>query len=225
MPNRIVRDAILASESVCSLPWAEEVFYRRLMSICDDYGRHEANAQLLRSKCYPLQTDHVRVTDISRWMAACQKAGLILVYEVAGKEFLEIQRFGQQQRSVSKYPSPPSTDSSCNQLIADAHLVVSVVEGVSVVDAGVRPLSYQESFLRFWDAWPQSPRKNAKATCATIWRTKKLDDIADEIIAHVEAMKPSEQWRSGFEPAPRTYLNGRRWEDGAPASKPRGLAT
>jgi hypothetical protein len=57
VPNRILRDGILTSEAVASLDWASEVFYRRLYSIVDDYGRHEAGHQLLRAKCYPLQTD------------------------------------------------------------------------------------------------------------------------------------------------------------------------
>jgi hypothetical protein len=61
VPNRILRDNILTSEAVASLDWAAEVFYRRLHSIVDDYGRHEAGQQLLRAKCYPLQTDSVRV--------------------------------------------------------------------------------------------------------------------------------------------------------------------
>lgn len=131
MPNRIIREAILSSESVASLGWPEEVFYRRLMSIVDDYGRHEANPQLLRARCYPLQTDNVRVADISRWMAACQKSGLILVYAVDGKQYLEIVRFQQQQRSPSKCPAPPSSDINCNQMISNEHLGVVVSVGVS----------------------------------------------------------------------------------------------
>jgi hypothetical protein len=131
VPNRIVREAILSSERVASLGWAEEVFYRRLMSVVDDYGRTEANPQLLRSKCYPLQTDTVRAADISRWMAACQKAGLILGYEVIGKQYLELQNFGQQQRSASKCPPPPAADINCEQVPATAHLVVSVSGVVS----------------------------------------------------------------------------------------------
>jgi hypothetical protein len=131
VPNRIVREAILTSERVASLGWPEEVFYRRLMSIVDDYGRTEANHQLLRSKCYPLQTDQVRAADIARWMAACQKAGVILCYEVGGKQYLEVLNFGQQQRSASKCPPPPSVDSNCLQPQADAHLVVSVSGVVS----------------------------------------------------------------------------------------------
>lgn len=137
MPNRIVREAMLSSERVSSLGWPEEVFYRRLMSIVDDHGRAEANQQLLRAKCYPLQTDSVRVADIARWMAACQKSGLILVYGANGKQYLEIYNFGQQIRSASKCPDPPADASACDQLLADAHLGVSV--SVSVSDKGAPP--------------------------------------------------------------------------------------
>lgn len=136
MPNRIVRDAILTSVPVCSLGWPEEVLYRRLMSVADDYGRCDALPQLIRSRCYPLQTDQVRVADITRWLAACEKAGLIVLYEANGKPYLQIEKFGQQQRSASKYPQPPASDSRCQQPMTDAHLgvVVSVAEGVSVVE-------------------------------------------------------------------------------------------
>lgn len=134
MPNRIIRDAILTSEAVASLGWPEEVFYRRLHSIVDDYGRYEANPQLLRSRCYPLQTDNVRTADITRWMAACQKAGLILGYEVAGKQYLEVLKFGQQQRTASKYPAPIPVDNNRNHLISNEHLDVSVFGVVSEDD-------------------------------------------------------------------------------------------
>lgn len=69
-------------------------------------------------------------------------------------------------------------------------------------------------FAHFWRTWPASKRKVAKATCLQRWRSKHLEQIGDQIIAHVEVMKGGEQWRSGFEPAPLTYLNQRRWEDG-----------
>ena len=141
MPNRIIREAILTSERVASLDWAAEVFYRRLHSIVDDYGRHEAGHQLLRAKCYPLQTDSVRVADIARWMAACQKSGVILVYGVNGKQYLEVCDFGQQLRSASKCPAPDDAASNCNQLLANEHLgvSVSVSEGVGATAKRGKP--------------------------------------------------------------------------------------
>jgi uncharacterized protein YdaU (DUF1376 family) len=83
-----------------------------------------------------------------------------------------------------------------------------------------KPLSgdedYSGDFVRFWETWPKSKRKLGKFKSWEVWRTKKLDSLASEIIAHVEAMKTSEQWRSGYDPMPITYLNGRRWDDGPP---------
>ena len=69
-------------------------------------------------------------------------------------------------------------------------------------------------FNEFWSAWPTSKRKVAKATCETKWLKLKLDTVADQIIAHVNSIKGSEQWTTGYEPAPLTYINQRRWEDG-----------
>lgn len=70
-------------------------------------------------------------------------------------------------------------------------------------------------FGRFWETWPSTERKVGKAKCADVWKRRQLDALADQIIAHVEAMKGTDTWQRGFEPAPLTYLNQRRWEDGS----------
>ena len=109
MPNRIIRDGILSSESISLLDWAGEVFFRRLMSVVDDYGRFYASPKLLRAACYPLQIDQVSDSDIEKWLAECATATLIKIYPAKdGKIYLEVQRFNQQIRSnASKFPSPP----------------------------------------------------------------------------------------------------------------------
>ena len=43
MPNRILRDGILMSPRVNVLSSEAELFYRRLMSVVDDYGRFSAH--------------------------------------------------------------------------------------------------------------------------------------------------------------------------------------
>ena len=70
------------------------------------------------------------------------------------------------------------------------------------------------AFGRFWQTWPSSPRKVARAKCAEVWKRRGLDAVADQIVARVGAAKETEQWQRGYEPAPLTYLNQRRWEDG-----------
>ena len=68
-------------------------------------------------------------------------------------------------------------------------------------------------FGDFWSAWPASKRKVGKGACEAKWNRLGLDPLADRIIASVTRLKASEQWLSGFEPAPLTYINQKRWED------------
>lgn len=146
MPNRILREGILTSEAVSSLGWAEEVFYRRLMSVVDDYGRFHAGTKLIRSACYPLLIDKVSDADIDKWISRCIEAGLVSVYPAKdGKRYLEIEKFGQQVRTKSKFPEPTdeyakqmkSSDINCYQMKSNAHLVGGVVGGVVVSDTDV----------------------------------------------------------------------------------------
>jgi hypothetical protein len=107
MPDRVVRQDILTSDPVNMLSWAAEVFYRRLMSLADDYGRYEARPSLLRASLYPLKLDRVSEPDVVKWMGECSEAGLVRVYTVNAKEYVEIQKFGQRLRAMkSRYPPP-----------------------------------------------------------------------------------------------------------------------
>lgn len=140
MPNRILRDGILTSEKISLLTWAEEIFFRRLMSIVDDYGRCEANAAVLRARLYPLQVDKVCTADIGKWILATVEAGLCKFYSVGNKSYLSIENFGQQIRTASKHPPPPndikcyqmlSNDIKCYQMKSFAHLD-GVGDGVDI---------------------------------------------------------------------------------------------
>lgn len=109
MPNRIIRPGINDSERVNTLGWPEEVFYRRLLNLVDDHGLCDARPQKLRADLYPLRLDRVREADISRWLTACEKAGLIVLYEAAGKPYLWVLDTRWQVRSEPKFP-PPSPE-------------------------------------------------------------------------------------------------------------------
>lgn len=110
MPNRILRDGILTSEAVNSLSCLGEVFYRRLMSVVDDYGRYFAKPSLVRAACYPLQLERVKDMDVVKMMAeVCntKPTPLVLAYEVSGKQYLQLENFKQQVRTNAKFPAPP----------------------------------------------------------------------------------------------------------------------
>ena len=128
MPCRYIREEYLTSERVDLLDVREERFYFRLFLVVDDFGRFEANEKLLKSKVFPLKED-VRATDITRWLTACEKAGLIRLYTVSGKRYLSIDRFAQTRANCrstkSKYPDPPAEKgdflSLANNLQANAN--------------------------------------------------------------------------------------------------------
>lgn len=145
MPNRILREAILSSDRIDQLDAAAEVFYRRLMSKVDDHGLYDGRPSMLRSSLYPLRVDRVREADISRWIAACEKAGLLALYERDGKPYLWMLDTRWQVRAEPKYPLPPergkqplqATDISCAQPPAAAPVFVGVV-GVEGAGGGER---------------------------------------------------------------------------------------
>ncbi len=126
MPVRLLRDGILDSEAVCSLTFQAEIFYRRLMSVVDDFGRYDGRPNLLRSRLYPLQIDKVREADIPRWIAECETAGLIALYSAAGKPYILFHKLGTPRAEKSKFPPPPDgigqtppPESICAQVKAD----------------------------------------------------------------------------------------------------------
>lgn len=139
MPNRILRD-FTDSENIDGLDVNAERFFVRLIMKVDDYGRYYANEQLLKSSLFPLKTD-IRITDISRWVTACEQSGLITTYEVANKRYLEIMNFNQQLRiKKSKFPESQSIkndDQMHSRCIADDTLKRNEVETETNIPNGV----------------------------------------------------------------------------------------
>ena len=110
-------------------------------------------------------------------------------------------------------------DISCGQKTAPPADQKNKVDGKS------KPQNQTQSFDDFWNAYPKTARRVAKAKCQDTWKRHKLDDIAHDIIDHVKGMSETEQRRTGYEPAPLTYLNQKRWQDGIPDEKPKGSKT
>lgn len=70
------------------------------------------------------------------------------------------------------------------------------------------------SASRFAEFWNVYPVKKGKADAEAKWKARKLDAIADTIIADVKRrLAEDRQWRDGYIPHGSTYVNGRGWED------------
>jgi len=78
--------------------------------------------------------------------------------------------------------------------------------------------SNDESFVRFWQAYPRKiGKKTAKQKFDSILKkTKDQDALLETIFSAIDIQKHSEQWQKDggqFIPHPTTWLNQERWND------------
>lgn len=117
MPIRYLKPGVRDSEAIDSLtPLAETLFYRLLVTV-DDFGRYDARPAMIKSHCFPIK-ESVTLKKCEELLAELRSAGLIAVYTVDGKPYLQMLKWDNVPRAKeSKFP--PLTD-TCLQMYADA---------------------------------------------------------------------------------------------------------
>ena len=106
--DRMVRGGIISSQRMASLPWFAQVFFHKLLHVCDDAGRFEAEPTQLRPALFGAALQKVSERDVQGALVACHQAGLVKLYTVEGRGFGEVRKFGQEKlksRTVL-YPGP-----------------------------------------------------------------------------------------------------------------------
>lgn len=233
MPNRIIRDGILTSENVDKLGVHAEVFYRRLMSVVDDFGRYTAHPSLLRAACYPLRVDSIREADISRFLTEVQGAGLIVLYEVDGKRYLQMNKVDDPRAKKSKYPAVPASANICAQTQTNVPYSYSHSESYSNLhtqaeaDALTFPQGPSAAMKRFRDAYPNKikPKQVYAEFAATVAELVAQRQITDQdaeefLIEKAEAyaaspagMPPPPGQDEDFRPSGAEWLKAGRYDE------------
>lgn len=105
----MIRKGFNDSDRVSALgTWFDECFFHRLLLVADDFGFYDARPSFLRAQLFGTKLEKVREADVSRALLECERAGLIRFYEVDGKRYLEVQRYGQRcDKTKPKWPVPP----------------------------------------------------------------------------------------------------------------------
>lgn len=209
----------MTSERVNALDAGAEVFYRRLMSKVDDHGLYDARPSILRASLYPLRVDRVREADCTRWIAACEMAGLIALYTHDGKPYLQMLDTRWTARSEPKYPipsdcdstKPVTTENNCAQLKTPVP-----VFGVVVVDEVVSSPAPSGAgyFDEFWKAYPNKAGKDAARKAFA--KRKVTRELLDEMLAAIAVQRQSKKWTDDagqYIPNPATWLNAGCWQD------------
>lgn len=210
MPKRVIRDGFLDSERINRLSVHAECFFVRLMLVADDFGRFDGRPQVIRSRAYPLKDD-IKIAQIEEWLDECKNANLIIIYEVFGKPYLEVNNFKQRLRAQkSKYPAP-NAKSAAHCPHCDGHVIPqndNLLESESESEAETESENIIYPFALFWDEYG---KKVDRKKCEAKFNKLKSDDL-EKIRTHVPQYvlsKPDPQFRKN----PLTYLNGECWND------------
>lgn len=105
MPKRFIYPSICTSESIDSLSYQEEVLFYRLLTVVDDYGRYDARVMVLKGSCFPLK--NTALEEIQDGLKRLQEVGMIDLYKVKGKPYLQVTNWTIYQSiraKTSKYP-------------------------------------------------------------------------------------------------------------------------
>lgn len=114
MPNRLLKEGIRTSKKINSLSDFEFRTWAYLITYVDDYGRGSADPELLKGFVFPRRKE-VREQDIQKALAALERTGSILLYDVAGEPYFCFPNWSQHQRiqtKKSKFPAPSDSDMS-----------------------------------------------------------------------------------------------------------------
>ena len=64
MPNRILKESINESRALSEISFFATDLYKRLIVYADDYGRFNADYQIMLARLYPREAEIVKQSDI-----------------------------------------------------------------------------------------------------------------------------------------------------------------
>lgn len=120
MPTRLIKESVCTSDTINGLTWFQEVFFYRLITVCDDFGRMDARPPILKGRLFPLKED-LRSGEIGKALDALQAAGLIQKYMADGKPYLQITTWEHHQNVRAQKPKYPEPESICIQMNTDVY--------------------------------------------------------------------------------------------------------
>jgi len=230
---RTIKPEFWLDEDLSELPPETHMLAAALLNQADDEGYFNAHPSLVKATCSPLRDDSVSVHES---LTQLSNVGYIEVGKGEdGKRYGRIVNFKHHQRINRPSPSKIAYKTIAWSSSENAHATLTehsmsahtrkgtgnreqgTGKGSSCADAqsspaGERKQSSADRFDDFWNAYPQ---KKGKQKALQIWKSKKLDRIADDIIADVQKRQQMDvQWQDKqFIPHGSTYLSKEVWQD------------
>jgi hypothetical protein len=118
MPNRIIRESALISETLAQLSHGAERLFWRLTLVADDHGRFDANPAVVKARCFPLLVDRIRTADVVKFLTELSRE-CIHLYTVESRQYGYFPNWLKYQRTYglkSKFPEPPADSGNVPQI-------------------------------------------------------------------------------------------------------------
>ena len=239
MASRLLSDKICMSESLANISDGAEILFYRLISLADDFGRYYGHPKLIASSCFPF--GGVSESDIKKRLIELKKEGIIAIYKVDGRAYLEICKWSKYQKprsARSKYPAPTEgkplntnngdglqqVDTNCDEIVTPCNNLQQIARYNDNDNDNDNDISLDhltddpplapppDDFDRFWAAYP---RKVVKKTTRRTWDKLKPDpDTVEAILNGLEQWKKTPQWQNPqYIPHPTTFLSQERWKE------------
>ena len=114
MPNRIIKESINESKGLSEVSFFAEDLYKRLITYADDYGRFNADCQIMRARLYPRELEIVSESDIEDALIELSGIGKVAFYTSEAKKDIYgcLPKWSEHQRireSKNKCPDPDDT--------------------------------------------------------------------------------------------------------------------
>lgn len=133
MPNRILKESICESKGLSDVSFFAGDLFKRLITYADDYGRFNADFQILLARLYPREIQIVTVDDIEDALTELVGAGKICFYTSSARNEIYgcFPKWNDHQRiRDSKAKTPEPDDTTVNDYYLRRHIPVSLKESV-----------------------------------------------------------------------------------------------
>lgn len=199
MPTRYLKPGIRDSghiEMLADCPEAENLYYRLLVTV-DDFGRFDARPLVIKGQCFPLRV-YADADKCMQWLKRLELAGLIVLYTVDNKEYLQMTKWDNKPRAESS-KFPPFSD-ACIQLHTVAPLTVTVTGTKTETDIPkLKPkktrAAHEKNGFELPDWIPAQP------WCDWIEMRQKIRKPATDTAKRIAITKLKYLERDGFPPA------------------------
>ncbi len=137
MPNRIIKESINESRGLTSCSFFAQDLYKRLLTYADDYGRFNADPQIMVARLYPRELSVVSIDDLIDGLIELVGVGKIQFYTAKPRKEIYgcFPNWGEHQRlRESKVKCPDPDDTTVNDWYYRRFIPMALKEAILVRD-------------------------------------------------------------------------------------------